>query len=177
MADPTGTVGAPHTGRDSDMALAVTGGPRFMARLQQLADEAGRLEQAAAKMRIGDNVEVALQRAEAELTDAEAQNRKAQKALAAAQEKAKAIVAQANTEASAVVEAALAATAKAEAEADKTRQDAGAFAAKMKADADAVVRAREAQRAAEARGRETDGKLARLNAELRAIRREWESRA
>jgi hypothetical protein len=173
MADPTGTVGAPHTGRDSDMALAVTGGSKFIARLQQLADEAGRLEQAAAKMRIGDNVEVSLRQAEAELADALHQQERAQKALAAAQSRAAAIIEQANKDASATVEAALAAAAKAESEADKTRQDAGAFAAKMKADADAVVRAREAQRAAEARGRETDRKLARLNAELLAIRREW----
>jgi hypothetical protein len=41
---------------------------------------------------------------------------------------------------------------------------------------DAIVRADAARREAEAKGREIDGKLSRLNASLREIRREWESR-
>jgi hypothetical protein len=177
MADPTGTVGAPHTGKDNDLMLATRGGAAFTARLRQLGDAAGRLEQTAAKAGIGNNIEVALQQAEAKLADAEVQNQKAQKALAAAQSRAAAIIEQANTEASATVEAALAAGARAQAEADQRCKDAAAYAKRTRDEADAARRAVEAQRAAEERGREVDGKLAKLNASLREIRREWEGRA
>jgi hypothetical protein len=46
-SDPTGTLGAPPTDRENDLALAIRDGPKFMARLQQLADAtAGSLLQA-----------------------------------------------------------------------------------------------------------------------------------
>jgi hypothetical protein len=173
MADPTGTVGAPYTGRDSDLALAATGGPKFVARLQQLREATDRLDQTAAKAGIGNNIEGALRQAEAKLADAEVQNRDAAAALAAAQSQAVTIIERANKEASAAIEAALAATAKAEAEADQMHKDAAAYATKTKGGADAVRQAVEAQRAAEARGRDIDSRLNRLNASLRAIRAEW----
>jgi F0F1-type ATP synthase membrane subunit b/b' len=176
MADPTGTVGAPHTADNSDLALVTVGGPKFMARLQQIADATNRLEQAAAKMRIGDNVEVSLQQAEAKLADAEAQNQKAWKALADAQSRAATIVEQASKKASATVEAALAAGARAQAEADQRCKDAAAYAKRVRDEADTIIRADAARREAEAKGREIDSRLNRLNVSLREIRREWESR-
>jgi hypothetical protein len=169
MTDPTGTVGAPHTDKESDLALVAIGGPKFMARLQQLREATDRLDQTAAG--IGDDIEGALRQAEAKLADAEVRNQKAQKALVAAQSRAAAIIEQANKDASATVEVAQAAAAKAEAEADQMRKDAEAYAKRV----DAIIRADAARREAEAKGREIDGKLSRLNASLREIRREWES--
>jgi F0F1-type ATP synthase membrane subunit b/b' len=175
MADPTGTVGAPHTDKESDLALVATGGPKFMARLQQLREAIDRLDQTSAKAGFGDDVEGALRQAEAKLADAEVRNQKAQKALADAQSRAATIIDQANTEASATVEAALAAGARAQAEADQRCKDAAAYAKRVRDEADTIIRADVARREAEAKGREIDGKLAKLNASLREIRREWES--
>jgi hypothetical protein len=53
------------------------------------------------------------------------------------------------------------------------RKDAEAYAKRV----DTTIRADAARREAEAKEREIDGKLAKLNASLREIRREWESRA
>jgi chromosome segregation ATPase len=172
--DPTGTVGAPHTDKGSDLALVATGGLKFMARLRQLADEADRLE-AAAKVAIGDDIEGALRQAEAKLADAETRSWDAAAALVAAQSRAAAIIEQANKDALATVETAQAAAAKVEAEGDRIRKTANAYAQRMRDEADTIIRADAARREAEAKGREIDGKLAKLNASLREIRREWES--
>jgi F0F1-type ATP synthase membrane subunit b/b' len=176
MADPTGTIGLrPETQSDvaRDLALAASGGPKFVQRLQELGDDASRLEEAAAKVGIGDDIEGALRQAKAKLADAEVRNQKAAAALAAAQSRAAAIIEQAGKEASATVEAAQAVTAKAEAEADQMRKTADAYAKRVRDEADTIIRADAARREAEAKGREIDGKLSRLNAELLAIRREW----
>jgi F0F1-type ATP synthase membrane subunit b/b' len=156
--------------------LVAIGGPKFMARLQQLREATDRLDQTAAKAGIGNNIEVSLRQAEARLADAESRNRDAVAALAAAQSRAATIVEQASKKASATVEAALAAAAKAEAEADQMRKDAGAYAKRVRDEADTIISADVARREAEAKGREIDSRLNKLNAELRVIRREWESR-
>jgi hypothetical protein len=173
MADPTGTVGALHTDKESDLALVATGGPKFVARLQQLADATNRLEQTAAKAGIGNNIEGALRQAEAKLADAEAQNQKAHKALAAAQSRAAATIEQADKDASVMVEAALVAAAKVEAEADQMRKTADAYAKRTRDEIDAVERSIVIEREAKAKLAVTEDKIRRFDAELRAIIREW----
>ena len=53
MADPTGTAGAAGAIQQSGFDVAVKGGPKFMARLEQLADAADRHDQAFARLEIG----------------------------------------------------------------------------------------------------------------------------
>jgi F0F1-type ATP synthase membrane subunit b/b' len=176
MADPTGTVGQT-SGPPPDLVLAVRGGPEFVHRLQQLADAADRLDQTAAKAGFGDDVAGALRQAEARLADAEAQQERARKALDDANAKAKEIRDKANQQASDVSKLALANSVRTEAEADGVRKDADAYAKRVRDEADAIIRADVVRREAEAKGRDIDSRLNRLNASLRAIRREWESRA
>jgi hypothetical protein len=65
MADPTGTVGLPIT-EQGDLALATKGGPKFMARLQQLGDATDRHEEALAQLRLGQEAVAALKEATSE---------------------------------------------------------------------------------------------------------------
>jgi protein-tyrosine-phosphatase len=94
MVDPTGTSGAV---QQSDLMLATQGGPRFMARLEQLGDATDKHEQAFAKLEIGQSAVAAFNQAQHELASAaasrklaEAERSQAAKTLAEAQANAKA---------------------------------------------------------------------------------------
>jgi hypothetical protein len=94
MADPTGTAGAV---KESDLMPATQGGPRFMARLEQLGDATDKHEQAFAKLEIGQSAVAAFNQAQHELASAaasrklaEAERNQAAKTLAEAQANAKA---------------------------------------------------------------------------------------
>jgi hypothetical protein len=94
MTDPTGTAGAV---KESDLMLATQGGPRFMARLEQLGDATDKHEQAYAKFQIGESAMAAfnqaqqrLAEAEHKVAEAEALRKQAAKTLAEAQASAKA---------------------------------------------------------------------------------------
>jgi hypothetical protein len=94
MTDPTGTAGAV---KESDLALATQGGPRFMARLEQLGDATDKHEQAFAQLEIGQSAVAAFNQAQQKLAEAEhlrklaeAERNQASKTLAEAQANAKA---------------------------------------------------------------------------------------
>jgi hypothetical protein len=97
MADPTGTAGAAGAIQQSGFDVAVKGGPKFMARLEQLADATDRHDAAFAKLEIGENALAAfnqaqqkLAEAEHKLAEADALRAQAAKTLAEAQANAKA---------------------------------------------------------------------------------------
>jgi hypothetical protein len=97
MADPTGTAGAAGAIQQSGFDVAVKGGPKFMARLEQLADATDRHDAAFAKLEIGENALAAfnqaqekLAEAEHKLAEAEALRNQAAKTLAEANAKSKA---------------------------------------------------------------------------------------
>jgi chromosome segregation ATPase len=71
MADPTGTAGAAGAIQQSGFDVAVKGGPKFMARLEQLADAADRHDAAFAKLEIGENALAAFNQAQHKLAEAE----------------------------------------------------------------------------------------------------------
>jgi DNA repair exonuclease SbcCD ATPase subunit len=94
MVDPTGTAGVI---KESSLDLAVKGGPKFMARLQQLGDAADRHDAAYAKLGIGDsavsvfnNAQQKLAEAERKVAEADALRAQAAKTLSEAQANAKA---------------------------------------------------------------------------------------
>ena len=95
MRDPIGTIGVTAT-QDSDVTLATKGGPKFMARLQQLADATDRHDQALARLNVGKDIETSLNEAKAKLADAEAARNQAAKTLADAKAKATVQIAEAD---------------------------------------------------------------------------------
>jgi hypothetical protein len=148
-ADPTGTSGLAGA-QQPDLALVAKGGPKFMARLEQLADATDRHDAAFAKLEIGENAVAAFNKAQQKLaeaealrTEAEALRNQAARAVAEAKANSKAaavsadqIIAAANVrqraadhrmkEAEVREQAAIAAIAKAEhshAEAERVRED------------------------------------------------------
>jgi hypothetical protein len=95
-ADPTGTSGLAGA-QQPDLALVAKGGPKFMVRLQQLADATDRHDAAFAKLEIGENALAAfnqaqhkLAEAEHKLAEADALRAQAAKTLSEAQANAKA---------------------------------------------------------------------------------------
>jgi chromosome segregation ATPase len=68
MADPTGTSGAI---KENSLDAAAKGGPKFMARLQQLADATDRHEEALAQLQIGQSALAAFNQAQGKLAEAE----------------------------------------------------------------------------------------------------------
>jgi hypothetical protein len=93
MADPTGTSGL-SAAQQSDLALATQGGPKFMARLQQLADATDAHEQAFAKARVGNDIAAALEHAQGTLAIAKTAEMQARQKLADAHDKAMRIIAE-----------------------------------------------------------------------------------
>jgi hypothetical protein len=69
MVDPVGTVGA---SKENILDVATAGGPKFMARLEQLADATDKHEQALAQLEIGQSALAAFNRAQQKLAEAEA---------------------------------------------------------------------------------------------------------
>jgi chromosome segregation ATPase len=84
MADPTGTVGA---SKENSLDVATRGGPKFMARLEQLAEATDKYEAAFANLRIGQDAQAALAQAQQKLAEADALRTKAAKTLAEAEHK------------------------------------------------------------------------------------------
>jgi hypothetical protein len=197
MADPTGTAGLRSGGIDSDLALATHGGVGFMARLQQLGDATDRLEKAAAVARLTDTIQASLQQAEAKLADAEQQNQNARRMVQEATMRAKGIVDSASKQASETSKTALGVKVRAESDADQVRRAADDYAKKMRDEADAVRadiktrvdaaraaqgkaieelanakaatdKANQAASLAEAKARELQAKIERLQAAIRA---------
>jgi hypothetical protein len=70
MTDPTGTSGLAGA-QQPDLALVTKGGPRFMDRLQQLADATDRHEEALAQLDIGSSAVAAFNRSQQKLAEAE----------------------------------------------------------------------------------------------------------
>jgi hypothetical protein len=68
MADPTGTVGA---AKENSFEVATTGGPRFIARLEQLGDATDKHERALAQLELGQSAAAAFTQARQELAAAE----------------------------------------------------------------------------------------------------------
>jgi hypothetical protein len=68
MLDPTGTAGAI---KENILDVATAGGPKFMARLEQLADATDRHDAAFAKLEIGENALAAFNQAQHKLAEAE----------------------------------------------------------------------------------------------------------
>jgi hypothetical protein len=165
MADPTGTVGLPANEPAPDLALATRGGPKFMARLQQLGDATDRHEEALAQLRLGQEAEAALKEAAEQREAAKADRATAAKELADAKRDAAAI----RADAARVREAAATTLADAERVAagiqDKERQATEADAAARQA----ATKAAAAQREAKAAEKKFTDKIDRLQAELRAV--------
>jgi hypothetical protein len=69
MVDPMGTAGG---AKENILDVATKGGPKFMARLQQLADATDRHEEALARLQIGESALAAFNRAQQKLAEAEA---------------------------------------------------------------------------------------------------------
>jgi hypothetical protein len=69
MADPMGTAGAV---KENILDVATKGGPKFMTRLQQLADATDRHEEAYEKLGIGQSALASFNRAQEKLAEAEA---------------------------------------------------------------------------------------------------------
>ncbi len=165
MADPVGTVGAAK-GMDSDLVLATRGGAGFMARLQQLGDAADRLEQAAARARIGDNIQGALAQAEGKLKAASDTQASAEAVLDDARSKAAETLKRASDAAKAADETVQKLKAKAETDAADVKAKAVAYAKKKKDDVDEALAAAlasvAAAKAAEdrARAQEAEAKAA-----------------
>jgi chromosome segregation ATPase len=84
MADPTATVGA---SKENSLDVATRGGPKFMARLEQLAEATDKYEAAFANLRIGQDAQAALAQAQQKLAEADALRTKAAKTLAEAEHK------------------------------------------------------------------------------------------
>jgi hypothetical protein len=100
MADPVGTVGA---SKENILDVATAGGPKFMARLEQLADATDKHEQAFEQLEIGRSALAAfnqsqqkLAEAEHKLAEADAMRSQAAKTLAEAQANAKAAAVEAD---------------------------------------------------------------------------------
>jgi polyribonucleotide nucleotidyltransferase len=68
MVDPTGTAGVI---KENSLDLAVKGGPKFMERLEQLADASDRHEQTLAQLEIGQSAVAAFNEAQCKLAEAE----------------------------------------------------------------------------------------------------------
>jgi hypothetical protein len=68
MADPVGTAGAI---KENILDVATAGGPKFMARLQQLADATDKHDQAFARLEIGESAVAAFNNAQQKLAEAE----------------------------------------------------------------------------------------------------------
>jgi hypothetical protein len=68
MVDPTGTAGVI---KENSLDLAVKGGPKFMERLEQLADASDRHEQTLAQLEIGQSAVAAFNQAQCKLAEAE----------------------------------------------------------------------------------------------------------
>jgi chromosome segregation ATPase len=97
MADPIGSIGVT-AAQDIDLALATKGGPKFMARLQQLGNATDRHEQAFAKLQVGESVKAAFDQAQRKLAEAESTRNQAAKELADARAKADAQIVKANAQ-------------------------------------------------------------------------------
>jgi colicin import membrane protein len=97
MADPTGTIGMSQ-GKESDLALATRGGPKFMQRMQELATAIDRYQQVFAQLGLGQEAETALKSATEQLEAAKADRTAAAAELAAARRTAANILADANRE-------------------------------------------------------------------------------
>jgi hypothetical protein len=138
MADPMGTVGRP-TESAPDLALALRGGPKFIARLQQLADATDRHERALIQLNLGRDAEAALKEAAAQLEAAKRDRAAAAAELVNAQRAASDIRADAATERAVARDLHRAAEARLNGAQDKERQaiEAGeaAEAARLKAEA------------------------------------------
>jgi hypothetical protein len=164
MADPTGTVGAPQ-GKESDLAVVTTGGPKFMQRLQQLGDATDRHEQALARLNLGHEVEAALATATELRKTAEIDRAAAAQELVNARREAADI-----RNAAAQERASVAATL-----ADAEVHLRGAHDREQRAiEADhaarqAATKAEAAQREAKAAKKTLDDKVTRLQAEIRAV--------
>jgi hypothetical protein len=164
MADPTGTVGQT-SGPASDLALATSGGPKFMERLQQLAAAADRLELAFAQFGFGQGAEAAVREATEQLDAANSDRAAAVVALADAKRDAAKTLADAATERAVARELRRTAEEQLSSVQDKEQQAIAAADAARQAGAKAAV----AQRKAEAKEKELTGKLRRLQDELRAV--------
>lgn len=125
-----------HGSGDDDFTVVARGGQNFLARMQKLVELRDDQESSYAKLQIGRDAAAALSAAQAKLADAEEQNQKARAALADAQAKAKDIVDKATQQAADTVKSAQEAKQKVETEAQQVRKDADAYAAKVRADVD-----------------------------------------
>jgi hypothetical protein len=157
MADPTGTVGKVAESAP-DLALALRGGPKFIARLQQLADARDEHDAALVRLNLGREVEPAVAEARSQLADARNDRTAAATELAHAKREAAAILADAARERTTAQELRRNAEEqlRAATEADHaTRQ--------------AAAKAAAAQRQAEAAEKKFNDKIARLKHELAQV--------
>jgi chromosome segregation ATPase len=121
MVDPTGTAGLPRRGADAapetDLGLAVMGGPKFLDRLKQLADASDRHEHAFAMLKLGEDI--LAQRADAQQKLAAADAKRAE---------AQAVLDKANADADALM-----------VKAGQVKKDADSYASDKQCNADAVL--------------------------------------
>jgi chromosome segregation ATPase len=147
MTDPIGTVGMPRSGTpaapESDLGLAVMGGPKFLDRLKQLADASDRHEHAFAMLKLGEDI--LSQRADAQQKLADAEQKKAE---------AQAVLDKAKADSEALM-----------AKAVQVNADADKYAAGAKLNADGVVgAAREELSIVERKRAEVEGLIEQANA-------------
>jgi chromosome segregation ATPase len=164
-ADPTGTVGLPANEPTPDLALVSRGGPKFMQRLQQLADATDRHERALADLALGREVSVALKEATSEREAAKADRAAAAAELTTAQREAADIRADAERQRAAAKAELADAQRAAEGIREKERRAAEADAAARAAGAKAAV----AQRAAEDMKKKFTDKIDRLKDALSRV--------
>jgi uncharacterized phage infection (PIP) family protein YhgE len=146
MTDPIGTVGMPRSGTpaapESDLGLAVMGGPKFLDRLKQLAEASDRHEHAFAMLKLGEDILAHRAEAQQKLADAEAKHTEAQTVLEKAKADADALMAKAS----------------------QVKKDADAYAAGAKANADGMTTAaKEELDAAERKRAEAEALLEHYN--------------
>ena len=165
MTDPTGTVGQPSDLAPDLLTLAGRGGPKFMARLQQLGDAIDRHDAAFKRLGVGQEAEAALKAATEQREAAKADRAAAAAELAKAKRDASDILAAAKAERAAAEEIRCTAERAAEGILAKEREAVAADAAARQAGAKAAV----AQRKAEAAEKKFTDKIDRLQNELRAV--------
>jgi len=159
MADPTGTIGKGSP--PDDLALVYQGGENFSARMAALEKKRREYDQAYLQLRLGKDAEAALQGAQNKLAEAEQKRAAAAQTLSDTEAKCKQAIEGASKQAQKIVADAMAASKQSEQQATRWKSEATEYATKTKGEADALLRGVQAQlQSAQQMQREAEAALA-----------------
>ena len=159
MADPTGSIGK--GGPPDDLSLIYQGGENFMARMAAFNEKRRQYDEAFLRLKIGNDAEAALQGAKQRLAEAEQKRAAAAQTLSDTEAKCKQAIEDASKQAQKIIADAMAASKQSEQQATRWKTDATSYAAKTEADANATLKDAQARlRSAEAMQRDVDAALA-----------------